>query len=124
MCFLAKVWSVPVMNPWGKKKTGRGKEEGWPSEIQDRKNATRLMRSFTQDPRVLRLSKETAFQISGTELLRKAVYMESRSEDMTISPLIALRISEREAFTVERRRLNLTISCLSTVAKDNSRPFA
>ena len=28
--FRAKVWRVPVMNPWGKKKTGRGKHAGWP----------------------------------------------------------------------------------------------
>jgi hypothetical protein len=41
MCSRAKVWSDAVMNPWGKKKTGKGKAAGCPFTTQESINLTR-----------------------------------------------------------------------------------
>ena len=49
--------------------------------------------SLTQEPSVLSVSKETLRQMGGSWLLRKAVYMSSRSDDMMTKPPIARRSS-------------------------------
>ena len=54
------------MNPWGKKKTLRGKAEGLPFVSQVRKNFTRDVRSWTQDPSDFKDAKESFSHIEGT----------------------------------------------------------
>merc|ERR1719324_1828635 len=66
MYFLAKVWSVPVMNPCGKKKTGSGKETGRPFTSQVLMNSIRLSASFIQLPSVFMVAKDTFSQIGGS----------------------------------------------------------
>mmetsp|Transcript_17785 Transcript_17785/g.59986 ORF Transcript_17785/g.59986 Transcript_17785/m.59986 type:complete len:257 (-) Transcript_17785:5523-6293(-) len=119
----AYVCSVPVMNPWGKKKTGSGKDTGRPPKSQPRKNSTRWTVSLTHDPSVFSVAKLTAVQTGGRTLLVKETYISSNSDDMITKPLIARCSSLREERMRERRRLNLTISWASTVSKDVSRPF-
>ena len=62
----AYVCSDAVMNPWGKKNTGRGKAQGLPSVSQDRKKLTRNVRSVTQDPNDFKDAKESFNHIEGT----------------------------------------------------------
>jgi hypothetical protein len=86
------------MNPCGKKNTGSGKAAGCPWTSHDCMNSTLYTRSFTHDPSVLSEAKETFSHILGSWLLRNEVYMESKSELITINPLMAFLMSLRDEF--------------------------
>ena len=86
MYFLAYVCSEAVMNPWGKKNTGRGNAAGWPETSHVRIKATLKTKSLIQEPSVLSDAKESFSQMEGSWLLRKAVYILSKSALITIMP--------------------------------------
>mmetsp|Transcript_8238 Transcript_8238/g.18043 ORF Transcript_8238/g.18043 Transcript_8238/m.18043 type:complete len:270 (-) Transcript_8238:2436-3245(-) len=120
---LEKVCLTAVMKPCGKKNTGSGKAQGSPFSSHTRMKATRNSRSATHEPSVFREAKEVRSQMEGSWLLRKAVYMASRSELITIMPLMAFLMLDRELRRVFSRRLNLTISWARQMASEVSRPL-
>merc|ERR1711871_1053841 len=124
MYLRAMVCKVPVMNPCGKKKTGNGKETGRPFTNQVRMNSMRDRASFIHDPSVFMVAKLTFSQMGGSWLFIRPTYMSSRSLDMMASPPMARLNNDRDEDMFVMRRLNLTISCMSTVSSDVSRPLS
>mmetsp|Transcript_74775 Transcript_74775/g.141653 ORF Transcript_74775/g.141653 Transcript_74775/m.141653 type:complete len:211 (-) Transcript_74775:479-1111(-) len=119
----ANVCSVPVMKPCGKKNTGSAKLKGWPSCNQVRKKMQRLIKSFTHDPKLFRLANDTLIHSLGKELFMNAVYISSSSGLITMKPWIAFFTSLKVAVIATSKRLNLIISCVSTIAKLLSNPL-
>ena len=82
------------------------------------------MRSLTQLPSVFREANDTDSHTPGTWLLRNDVYMESRSADITMKPLIARLMSAKVLRMRFSSRLNLTISCTRQIARLFSSPLS
>ena len=70
------------------------------------------------------VAKDTFSQIGGSWLFIKPTYMSSRSDDMIARPPMARLSNESEEDILVMSRLNLTISCMSTVSNDVNKPLS